>query len=123
MAIMFPELSKTTVHIGIGDGQWCEVPMLKLAQFNEFQKVQAELATITEREPSTEKRITAIIKAREKLGDLACSVMPRELHERVMMMGYKELAALVDALCTGKDDSEKDTPEKKVVFPSQERVT
>lgn len=123
MAIMFPELSKTTVHIGIGDGQWCEVPMLKLAQFNEFQKVQAELATITEREPSTEKRITAIIKAREKLGDLACSVMPRELHERVMMMGYKELAALVDALCTGKDDSEKDTPEKKVVFPSQERAT
>ena len=123
MAIMFPELSKTTVHIGIGDGQWCEVPMLKLAQFNEYQKIQADLASLDERENSKEKRIAAIIKAREKLGELACSVMPPELHERVMMMGYKELAALVDVLCTGKDDSEKDAPEKKVVFQSQARAT
>lgn len=123
MAIMFPELSKTTVHIGIGDGQWCEVPMLKLAQFNEFQKIQADLATINEREPSMEKRITEIMKTREKLAELACSVMPPELHERVMMMGYKELAALVDVLCTGKDDSEKDAPEKKVLFQSQMKAT
>lgn len=123
MAIMFPELSKTTVHIGIGDGQWCEVPMLKLAQFNEFQKIQADLATINEREPSMEKRITEIMKTREQLVELACSVMPPELHERVMMMGYKELAALVDVLCTGKDDSEKDAPEKKVLFQSQMKAT
>ena len=119
MAIMFPELSKTTVHVGIGDGKWCEVKMLTLAQFNEFQKIQADLATINEREPSTEKRVEAIIEAREKLADLACSVMPPELCDRVRMFDYKQLAALVNALCTGKDDSEKDAPEKKVTFPSQ----
>ena len=119
MAIMFPELSKNTVHIGIGDGKWCEVKMLTLAQFNVYQKVQADLATLNEREPSMEKRVTAILDAREKLAELACSVMPPELRDRVLMMDYKQLSALVNCLCTGKDDSEKDAPEKKVLFPSQ----
>lgn len=119
MAIMFPELSKNTVHIGLDGGKWCEVKMLTLAQFNVFQKIQADLATLGEREMSTERRVDAIVEAREKLAELACSVMPPELCDRVRMFDYKQLAALVNALCTGKDDSEKDAPEKKVTFPSQ----
>lgn len=119
MSIMFPELTKTTVHVGLGDGKWCEVKMLNLAQFNEFQKLQANLAALGEKLTTNEERVKAVMDAREKLGTLACSVMPPELHERVQMLGYKELSSLVDALCTGKDDSEKDDPEKKVVFKSQ----
>lgn len=123
MAIMFPELSKTTVHIGIGDGQWCEVPMLTLAQFNEFQQIQFDLAKLGEQNISNEAKISAIIKASKQLAALACSVMPRELHDRVKMMGYSALSALVECLCTGKDNSEEDAPEKKVLFQSQMKAT
>ena len=119
MAIMFPELSKNTVHIGIGGGKWCEVPMLNVGQFNEYQQIQFELAKFHGKETEREEMISAILDAREKLGKLACSVMPPELHNRVLMLDYKQLASLVDVLCTGKDDADQDAPEKKVVFPSQ----
>ena len=124
MAIIFPELSKTTVHVGIGDGKWIEVPMLNIGQFNDFQRIQAELVAIGEKQDTpTAGRVDALISARMKLADLACSVMPPELHDRVRMLDWQELTALVNVLCTGKDDSDKDDPQKKVVLPSQQAKT
>ena len=124
MAIIFPELSKTTVHVGIGDGKWIEVPMLNIGQFNEFQRIQAELVAIGEKQGTpTADRVDALISARRKLADLACSVMPSELHNRVRMLDWQELTALVNVLCTGKDDGDKDDLQKKVVLPSQQAKT
>ena len=124
MAIIFPELSKTTVHVGIGDGKWIEVPMLNIGQFNEFQRIQAELVAIGEKQGTpTADRVDALISARMKLADLACSVMPSELHNRVRMLDWQELTALVNVLCTGKDDGDKDVLQKKVVLPSQQAKT
>lgn len=124
MAIIFPELSKTTVHVGIGGGKWIEVPMLSIGQFNEFQRIQAELVAIGEKQGTpTADRVDALITARTKLADLACAVMPPELHNRVRMLDWQELTALVNVLCTGKDDSDKDDPQKKVLLPSQQAKT
>ena len=124
MAVIFPELSKTRVHVGIGDGKWIEVQMLNIGQFNEFQRIQAELVAISEKPGTpTAERVDALISSRSKLADLACSVMPPELHERVQMLDWQQLTALVNVLCTGKDDSEKDDPQKKVVLPSQQAKT
>ncbi len=120
MAIYFPELTKTKVHVGIGGGKWVEVPMLNVEQFNEFQRIQAELVTLAEKEDeSASERVETLIQAHDKLADLACTVMPPELHDRVRMLDWKQLSALVNVLCTGKDDGDKDDPEKKVVLPSQ----
>ena len=123
MAIIFPELSKKSVHIGIGDGKWVDVPMLTVGDYNEFQRITAELAKLGEKKdvPMSE-RIEAVLAAQEKLADMACKVMPPELVEKVRMMDFKQLCSLILALCNGKDDSEKDDPEKKVVLPSQEKA-
>ena len=120
MAILFPELSKKSVHVGIGDGKWVDVPLLTVGDYEEFQRILADLAAFGEKKDSAvPERIEKIISAHGKLADLACKVMPPELHERVRMMDYKQLSALVTCLCTGKDNGEEDDPEKKVVLPSQ----
>ena len=119
MAVMFPELSKKTVHIGIGGGNWIDVPMLKVADLNEFQKIQAELVKLRDENADMTKCLEAISDSRLKLAELAGKVMPDEFKERLATMDYERLAELVQVLCTGKDDSEKDAPEKKVCLPSQ----
>ena len=119
MAILFPELSKKSVHIGIGGGKWVDVPMLTVGDYDEFQRILADLAAFGEKNEAVPERIEMIISAHGKLADLANKVMPPELHERVRMMDYKQLSALVTCLCTGKDNGEEDDPEKKVVLPSQ----
>ena len=123
MPIIFPELSKTTIHVGIGGDKWVEVPMLTVAEYNEFQRITTDLAKFGEKKDvATSDRIEAIIAAHDKLAEMACRVMPVELADRVRMMDFKQLSELVTALCTGKDNSEGDDPEKKVVLPSQQKT-
>ena len=120
MAISFPELGKTTVHIGIGSGKWIECPMLTVGDLNEFQKIQFGLAKLAKDEVLTvDQKAEELIAARSKFADMACKVLPKEIHERVRCMEYQHLVSLVNVLCTGDDDADKDNPEKKVVFPSQ----
>ena len=120
MAISFPELGKTTVHIGIGGGKWIECPMLTMADMNEFQKIQLSLAKLAKVENATvERQAEELMGARVKCAEIACKVLPSELHERVRCMDYQHLVSLVNVLCTGDDESDKDEPEKKVVLPSQ----
>ncbi len=118
--IDFGALGKTTVHIGIGEGRYIEVPMLSVADYAEVQRIQRELAAINSRDGATDlERIDAIVEARGKLAGMAKKVMPVETHDGLMRMDYLEISALVVVLCNGKDDSEGDNPQKKTVLPSQ----
>lgn len=120
MAVMFPELAKTSVHIGMGNGAYIVVPMLTVADFDEFQKIQYGLAQLNEKPGTTTmQRIDAIVEARGKLAEMAKKVMPVELHEKLRLMDYPTLSALVLVLCKGGDDAEKDDPAKKMTLPSQ----
>lgn len=120
MAVMFDELVKTTVHIGIGKGKYIEVPMLTVEDFNTFKELQRNLAELNSASDTTElQRIDAIIEGRGKLAAMAAKVMPKELHENLKRMDYPTISMLVMVLCTGKDNSEDDDPEKKTALPSQ----
>jgi len=119
MAMMFPELSKKTVHLGIGNGNWIEVDMLTVADLNEFQKIQTGLVKLKDEGADMTKCVEAVIEARAKLAEIAAKVIPSEFKARLQMMEYERLAHLVQTLCTGNDDGEKDDPEKKVRLPSQ----
>lgn len=120
MAVMFPELAKTSVHIGMGDGKYIVVPMLSVSDFDAYQKLQYDLAQLNAKPETTQmQRIDAILYARGKLAELAKKVMPIELHEKLKLMDYPTLSALVLVLCKGSDDSETDDPAKKMTLPSQ----
>jgi len=122
MAMMFPELSKKTVHIGIGNGNWIEVDMLTVADLNEFQKIQTELVKLRDEGADMVKCLDAVNVSRVKLAEIAAKVIPSEFKARLQTMDYERLAQLVQVLCTGKDDGEKDDPQKKVRLPSQMAV-
>jgi hypothetical protein len=118
--IDFGALGKTTVHIGIGEGRYIEVPMLSVVDYAEVQRIQRDLAAVNARDGATDlERIDAIVEARGKLAGMAKKVMPVETHDGLMRMDYMEISALVVVLCNGKDDSEHDDPQKKTVLPSQ----
>lgn len=120
MAVMFPELAKTSVHIGMGEGKYIVVPMLTVADFDEYQKLQYDLAQLNEKPETTQmQRIDAIVAARGKLAEMAKKVMPVELHDKLRLMDYPTLSALVLVLCKGGDDAEGDDPAKKITLPSQ----
>lgn len=120
MAICFSELGKKSVHIGIGDGKYIEVPMLSVADYAELQRIQKELAALNGKKDTTEtQRIDAIVEARDKLIAMAKKVMPIELHDGLMRMDYMTASTLVAVLCNGRDDAESDDPQKKTVYPSQ----
>jgi hypothetical protein len=121
MAIMFPTLGKKKVHIGIGDGNWIEVSMLPVADYDRFREIQLDISNLPEGDTQEEKtkRVETVNSARNELLALAEKVMPEELHDHVRRLDYMKLTALVLALCTGDDDSEEDDPEKKITLPSQ----
>jgi len=119
MAMMFPELSKKTVHLGIGNGNWIEVDMLTVDDMNEFQKIQTGLVKLRDEGADMTKCLEAITEARVQLAKIAAKVIPSEFRDKLQMMEYERLAHLVQTLCTGNDDGEKDDPEKKVRLPSQ----
>ena len=120
MAITFPELTKTRVHIGVGNGQYIEVPMLTVADFSEFNRIQLELAGLKDDTTKTDaEKVRAVMDASKKLSELAKKVMPVELHEKLQLMDYAKLSSLVLVLCKGNDDSEADDPAKKLTRPSQ----
>lgn len=120
MAITFPELTKTRVHIGVGNGQYIEVPMLTVADFSEFNCIQLELAGLKDDTTKTDaEKVRAVMDACQKLVELAKKVMPVELHEKLQLMDYAKLSSLVLVLCKGDDDSEADDPAKKLTLPSQ----
>ena len=120
MAVMFNELVKTSVHIGMGNGTYIVVPMLTVADYDEYRKLQYELAQLNEKPETTQmQRIDAIVEARGKLAEMAKKVMPVELHEKLRLMDYPTLSALVMVLCKGCDDDDKDDPAKKMTLPSQ----
>ena len=52
--IDFGELTKTTVHVGIGGGNWIEVPMLSVADYEEVAKMQTELLRLNEAQDTTD---------------------------------------------------------------------
>lgn len=118
--IDFGSLGKTKVRIGIGGGRWIEVPMLKLADLQEFEKITVELGRIgaDESVPDAEK-VEAVLGSRGKLAGLACKTCPVELHENIRRMEMGDLVKLVSVLCTGKDESGDEDIEKKMTFPSQ----
>ena len=124
MAVMFPELGKTTVHIGIGNDQWIEVPMLTMKDMNDFQQIQLDLVALNDSKTATAKdRMNAIVNARTKLLEIVGRVFPAAYLGRVQTLDYVRLVELVNVLCTGKDDAEKDDPQKKVNLPKDGATT
>ena len=120
MAKMFGQLGKTTVHIGIGNGQYIVVNMLPLSDFDTFRDLQFEFAAAKDNPKLTDgDRVKMIVEGRVKMIELAKKVMPVELHEKLRLMDYPTLSALVLVLCKGGDDAEGDDPAKKVTLPSQ----
>lgn len=110
----FGELGKTHAHIGIGNGNFIEVPLLSVADYAEVTGVQKGLTELNERKETTDaQRMDAVIEARRKLAAIAAKVMPQELHENLGRLEFTRLLSLVMVLCTGDDKSEGDAPEKK----------
>lgn len=118
--IDFGSLGKTKVRIGIGGGRWIEVPMLKLADLQEFERITVALGKVgaDESVPDAEK-VEAVLGSRGKLAEMACKACPVELHENIRRMEIGDLVKLVSVLCTGKDESGDEDIEKKMTFPSQ----
>lgn len=118
--IDFGSLGKTKVRIGIGGGRWIEVPMLKLADLQEFERITVGLGKVgaDDSVPDAEK-VEAVLGSRGKLAELACKTCPVELHENIRRMEMGDLVKLVSVLCTGKDESGDEDIEKKMTFPSQ----
>ena len=111
----FGDLTKRTVHIGVdNEGHWIEVPMLTVADLDEFNRIQRELLELKAKSVSDVEIIDAIIGARQRLAELACKVMPQNFHDGLRRAEYQRLAELVQVLCTGKDDSAADDPQKKI---------
>ena len=52
------------------------------------------------------------MEAREELVALAQKALPPQIGENIYRLDFLQLTALVLVLCTGKDDSEEDAPEK-----------
>ena len=124
MAVMFPELGKTTVHIGIGNDQWIEVPMLTMKDMNDFQQILLDLVALNDSKTATNKdRLDGIMTARQKLIEIVGRVFPAAYLGRVQTLDYERLVKLVNVLCTGKDDAEKDDPQKKVEVPKDVQKT
>ena len=75
--IDFGSLGKTKVRIGIGGGRWIEVPMLKLADFQEFERITVELGRLgADKSVPDSAKVEAILSSRRKLAGLACKVCP-----------------------------------------------
>lgn len=111
----FGDLTKRTVHIGIdNDGHWIEVPMLTVADLDEFNRIQRELLALKEKSSPNVELVDAIIAARRKLADMACKVMPQDFHDGLHRLEYPRLSKLVQVLCMGNDDSDADDPQKKI---------
>ena len=118
--IDFGSLGKTKVRIGIGGGRWIEVPMLKLADFQEFERITVELGRLgADKSVPDSAKVEAILSSRGKLAGLACKVCPVELHENLRRMEMGDLVKLVSVLCTGKDEAGDEENKKKIAFPSQ----
>lgn len=124
--IVFPELLKKTVHIGIGGGNYIEVPMLPVSDFATFQNLQLEIAKKAAQAQKDSRgeldMAEEAISVRNRLCALAKKVMPEETHERLATLDAGQLSQLILILCTGKDDAEKDDPQKKITLPSQTGV-
>lgn len=112
MALSFPQLTKKTVHIGIGDGKWIELPMLPMEDFLRFRAMQKEIAQVPDDAPRQEQQVK-LHAVREEMLEMAKKVLPEAIRENVCRLDFVQLTALVLALCTGNDDSENDDPEKK----------
>lgn len=115
----FGDLTKRTVHIGIDKaGHWIEVPMLTVGEFDEYNRIQRELLALRSKSGVTDgELLDAIIQGRSRLADMACRVMPAEYHDGLRRSEYQRLAELVLVLCTGRDDSDDDDPQKKIPVP------
>ena len=111
----FGDLTKRVVHIGIdNEGHWIEVPMLTVADFDEFNKIQRGFVALKEKSAPNGEIIDAIIEARRALAEMACKVMPQNFHDGLRRAKYPRLAELVRVLCTGDDESDADDPQKKI---------
>jgi len=118
MSINFSQLAKKKVHIGIGDGKWVEVPMLCMDDFLKFRDIQKRISKMAEGMPEKEQS-EKLMEAREEMVEMAKKVLPLPIRENIYRLDFMQLTALVLVLCTGKDDSEDDAPEKKTVLEEQ----
>ena len=82
MSSMFPELGKTTVHIGIGNGKWIEVPMLSVKDYAELRDIQKEVLKLNESNMEMGRKYDALEESMRKMSDMVKKVMPVEYHER-----------------------------------------
>lgn len=118
--IDFGELTKNTVHIGVGGGNWIEVPMLSVADYELAVKIQSDLMRLNEAHETTDSdRADAILNARKEFVAMASKVIPPELSGGLERLDFEKLVRLVIVLCTGNDDGEGDDAQKKMKFPSQ----
>ena len=111
--INFSALRKTTAHIGIGDGEYIEVPLLSIADFSDFTSLMEELASRADAEKTDTENLRFLNDARGKIIAIIERVFPPEFAEGLRRMPVKDLITLANVLGTGKDDSENDPPEKK----------
>jgi hypothetical protein len=112
MAISFPQLTKKTVHIGIGDGAWIEVPMLTLEDYLRFRELQKEISRMPD-SSTQQEQAEKLAEARAEMMTMAKKVLPESIRENVYRLDFVQLTSLVLVLCSGNDDAEGDDPEKK----------
>lgn len=111
--INFAALRKTTAHIGIGDGEYIEVPLLTIADFADFTAIVNDLMQRQDGDFSEAENLVFLNEARAKILAIIERVFPEEFLTGLRRMPIDDLMKLANVLCTGKDDGETDPPEKK----------
>lgn len=104
----FPKLLQTSVRIGIGDGKVINVPMLPISAIGELKSFTAQLDKCESME-----EFAAI---RERMVDLAKTVLPGDLTPQLERFQIPQLAELLGYLAYGDpedDDQPVEDPAKK----------
>ena len=112
MSKYFPKLTQTHVWIEDGSGSGFSCPMLpvsKIGELNEFSEALARIKTIDD----GAKAINELAKVRDRMVDLAKTVIPEQYHPNLMRLNVPALTELITYLMYGDNDDQPPAEAKK----------
>lgn len=108
MAKYFPKLTQTTVFVQTDDaGNGFECQMLPVSAMNDIDKLSGELA-----EAASKKDLIAIRGIRNRMIDLAKTVIPEQYHENMIRLDVEKCIELLAYLMYGDPNGDDKAPEK-----------
>ena len=108
MAKYFPKLTQTKVFIQTDDaGNGFECQMLPVSAMNDIDRLSEELA-----KAANKKDLVAIRDIRNKMIDLAKTVIPEQYHENMIRLDVEKCVELLAYLMYGDPNGDDKAPEK-----------